>query len=219
MQCGSRLHLPNSALVSTSCCLVRFKGETGDFLLGAGHGLVSRTAAPGDLIDAAGGPAGIGRLSTWTTFYDAITADAALVRVKTGSVDPRIGALGLLRDGTAATPAPGDVLRIVGLAGGQVRQGTVARTGVDVPLPVTGPGWILPEIVYRNQIVCRPMFTEGGDSGALAIDSDGRAVGMVIGGRGYVKEGDDVFSETIITPIAAILNHRDFDAPLEIVAR
>ena len=61
------------------------------------------------------------------------------------------------------------------------------------------PGWN-ETLRYRDQLVCQPIITSGGDSGAVALDDQSRVVGMVVGGWTEMNE-------TIITPISTILNN------------
>ncbi|HEY8571589.1 hypothetical protein [Phenylobacterium sp.] len=190
-------------------------------LLGAGHGLVRRDARPGDLIEPVHQPGSpVGRLETWTTFYSAITADAALVWVDPARVSAEIEGLGRPDVQPNTSPAIGDTVTLKPLnPGGAPRQGVISHVEVDVVLPVTGPDWSIGNITYCRQMVCEPMFDQAGDSGAIVLDAHNRPVGMVIGGLPLVERyGGGWTSQTVITPIAAILSHPNFPDELEVVA-
>lgn len=160
----------------------------------------------------------LGRLLTWTTFYGSVTADIALVWVEPDHVAPTIQGLGLPAKDPAPLPNVGDELRLSPrTSSGVARTSRVATPRADVTLPVRGPDWSLADIVYRDQIICEPMFSQPGDSGAVVLDRQDRIVGMVIGGRPLVSHEDGWTSQTIITPISAILRHPDFCARLEIL--
>lgn len=212
---GDRIRYQGAATVSAGGCLARFTDLPGHLLLiGAAHGLVRKQARQGDPITAAADDVPIGTLLSWTTFRDEITADVALV-----DVDPAKVAAGTA---SQRPKPPGNIVRIgdrLTILGNQ-HAGTVAAIDVDVDLPVTGMDWMSPDpITYAGQIICEPMFTEGGDSGSIVLDDAGCVVGMVVGGRPLVQRDDQKWtSQTVITPIAAILRHPDFGGrTLEIV--
>lgn len=207
---GDLVRLSTSTAMSTGGCLVRFTDQPKRILLmGAAHGLVRKAACPGDLIVAADDDQPIGLLQTWTTFRASVLADVALVWVHPERVQAATAS------GTALKPPGGPLganqkVAIVGGVSGRGRTGTIASPSADVPLPVNGPGWHIDEVFYARQMICQPMFTRPGDSGAVVLDQGGALAGMVVAARGLVEIGGDWVSQSIITPIAAIFAHPDF---------
>lgn len=207
---GDLVRLSTSTAMSTGGCLVRFADRPKRILLMcAAHGLVRKAASPGDIIIAVDDDQPIGLLQTWTTFRASVLADVALVWVH----PKRVRATPT--SGTALKPPGGPLgasqrVTIVGGVSAPGKTGTIASPSADVPLPVNGPGWHIDEVFYARQMICQPMFTRPGDSGAVVLDENGALAGMVVAARGLVETGDDWVSQSIITPIAAILTHPDF---------
>lgn len=198
--CGDRIRNGNFP-PGASGCLVQFPEFPEKLLmLVAGHVVLTSFARPGDAIydDETGDF--IGRLFAWTAIDGDPTADAALVWVDPDLVGPELTALGTAAD-INANPAVGDILRIVPQAGQAMpREAIIRAVDTDVDIVVVGPGWdVAPTIRYRGQIVCDRLFTESGDSGAIALDARQCVVGMVVAGSSEVG--------TVITPIAAILDN------------
>jgi hypothetical protein len=192
----------------TAGCLVQFADESENiFCLTAGHVLVGRTAKQRDKVEAKELPGDvIGLLMGWTGLGGQTTVDAALVRVDLETVSPEIGSLGV-PTGVNLNPKVGDRLRIFAM--GKERSGTIKNIETDRVITMVGPDFEQ-LVTYRKQILCRN-FTVKGCSGAIAVDDDGRVVGMVVAG--------DENSFTLITPIGAILKHADWGEgePLVIV--
>lgn len=224
LQGGDMLRLAGSAAESSSGCLVRFASQPQRLLLlGCAHGLVRKAARQGDLVEAVEAPARpLGRLWTWTTLRSVITADVALVWVDPGRVSAEIGGLGAISAEPNLAPRVGDGLRMKPRVPGDApRRARISRIDEVAPLDAVGPDWSVPGVSYAGQIVCEPMFTRGGDSGAVVVGDDGRLVGMVVGARPLIDLGGGRYaSQTVITPIASILAHPDFAGDrLEIVAQ
>lgn len=191
-------------------CLAQFPDEPEKlFALTANHVLVGTKAQQFDRIVAKNLPGQtIGVLFGWTDLNKGTTTtDAALVWVDPALVSPELGPLGAPR-GTNLDPQPGARLRI--FAAGQVRSGTIKERSVDRTIEV-----VLPDFhgskTYLNQILC-DSFSVDGCSGAMAIDDDGKVVGMVVAGDGSTF--------TLVTPIDAVLANPDFGdgPPLQIRA-
>jgi Phage tail lysozyme len=193
----------------TAGCLVQFPDDPEKlFWLTAGHVLVGRTAKQFDPVEAKDLPAQtIGLLYGWTSLGGPTTTDAAIVQVHPELVLPEIGTLGVPK-GTNVVPKVGEKLTIFAM--GETRSGTIEKIGVDMPISMVGPDFEQ-TITYVNQIRCGS-FSVDGCSGAIAIDENGDAVGMVVAGDGS--------SFTLVTPIDALLSHPDWGQgpPLEIQA-
>ncbi len=215
--CGGPIRLRGAQSRSTSGCLVRFVDQPRIVLmLSAAHGLVSRQASQDDIVETTSGRA-LGRLRTWTTFYQSVTADVALIWIDPKIVLPSVVGIGDLAATTNSAPAASQAVRIV--RDGTIKTGAVRTASGDLELNVEGIDWRLEGIAYREQIICDPMFTQGGDSGAIAVDGLNQVVGMVVGGRPYVSNDGDPYSASLITPIDAILRHPDFQGRLELVTQ
>jgi hypothetical protein len=212
-QCGDRLRYGGFE-PGASGCLVRFTDSPDQLLmLVAGHVVLTPSAKRGDaiLIDD-GSNRTLGRLWTWTTIDGDPTADVALVWVDPTLVSPGLRGLGVPSTTVNARPAENDVVRIVPPDGQQgARVAKIRTVDTDVNVIVSGPGWDhSPLITYRSQIVCDQMVSMGGDSGTVALDDQGRVVGMVVAGSSAIG--------TVITPIEAILSNAAWgDQRLEIV--
>jgi hypothetical protein len=193
----------------TAGCLVQFPDDPEKlFWLTAGHVLVGRTAKQFDPVEAKDLPGQtIGLLYGWTSLGGPTTTDAAIVQVHPELVLPDIGTLGVPK-GTNVVPQVGAKLTIFAM--GQTRSGTIEKIGVDMPITMVGPDFEQ-TVTYVNQIRC-DNFSGDGCSGAIAIDENGDAVGMVVAG--------DSSTFTLVTPIDALLSHPDWgDGPaLEIQA-
>ncbi len=166
-------------------------------MLTAGHAVVSSVAEQGNVISSVATGEAIGSLFCWTNIDGNPTADAALIWVDPAKVAARIRGL------TAPTlvntrPAEGDVVRIMpAQVGGVPRQAKIRAIDQAVDLMVGGPGWPeAPTITYQGQIFTDDLISDAGDSGALVLDWQGQAVGMVVAGS--LETG------TVITPITAI---------------
>ena len=208
IQCGASIRYPNFER-GTAGCLVRFTDTpTRVLLMTAGHVVLPSYARQNDAIYAVDLPSVVlGTLRTWTNFQDDPTADAALIWVDPNLIDPTI--VGLCAPTTFnTTPQVGDTLRIFpGPGQSAPRQTSIQKVGnVDMSMPAWND-----TINYRNQLLCQPLVTISGDSGAIALDSQNRVVGMVVGGSSDT-------SQTLVTPIAAILNNSAWNgAQLELL--
>ena len=208
LQCGSGIQYPKFEQ-GTGGCLVRFT-DTPDhvLLLTAGHVVLPSYARQNDAIYATDPPnLALGTLRTWTNFQDIPTADAALIWVDPTLVDCRIIGLGIPR-GFNTTPQIGDRLRIVPSQGNlPPRETSIQRVdSIDMSMP----GWGV-TLTYSNQLLCEPLVTTPGDSGAIALDGSNNVVGMVVGGS--LATG-----QTCITPISAILSNSAWNgAQLELL--
>lgn len=207
---GQRVAIAGTRHVSTGGCLVRFTNQPARvLLLGAGHGLVGANARPGDpVIDFDSGIT-IGKLLTWTTFRDDITADAALVWVDRKRVSAASVA-GVKAGQPGAALSAGAPLTMIGPSAGNIRTGVVGQLDADVALSPSGVGWGPVPVVYSHQILSQEMFSQDGDSGAIVLDKSGGTAGMVVAAQPAVFDGNNWVSRTIITPIAGILGHPDF---------
>ena len=166
----------------------------------AGHAVVSTLAEQGNVISSATTGEAIGSLFCWTNIDGNPTADAALIWVDPAKVSAQIRGL------TAPTlvngqPAEGDVVRIMpAQIGGVPRQAKIRAIDQEIDLMVGGPGWPeAPTITYQGQIFTDELISDAGDSGALVLDAQGRAVGMVVAGS--METG------TVITPMTAIFTN------------
>jgi hypothetical protein len=191
-------------------CLVQFPDEPEKlFLLTANHVLVATTARQFDRVVAKDLPGQtIGVLFGWTDLNKGpTTTDAALVQVDPALVSPELGPLGPPKGGNLE-PLVGTKLTIFAM--GQRRSGTIQKIGMDQAIEVVGPDFRESK-TYSNQILC-DSFSVDGCSGAMAIDDEGKIVGMVVGGDGSTF--------TLVTPIDAVLSNPDFGdgPPLEIRA-
>ncbi|MGH7064965.1 MAG: phage tail tip lysozyme, partial [Stellaceae bacterium] len=178
----------------------------------ASHVLVATKAQQFDPVVAKDLPGQtLGILFGWTDLTKGVTTtDAALVQVDPALVSPELGPLGLPK-GTNLDPRIGARLSI--FAAGQVRSGVIREIGVDRAVEVVGPDFTGSK-TYLNQIRC-DNFSLPGCSGAIAIDDDGKVVGMVVAGDGSTF--------TLVTPIDAVLANPDFTdsgrgPPLEVQA-
>lgn len=207
---GQSVMIDGSNRVSTGGCLVRFADAPRRvLLLGTTHGLVRAKAQPGDVIRSAADNTALGKLQTWTTFRETSTADAALVWVDPERVSP-VSAGGVTPTTLSVAPDIGATVRMVGPSAQIIPHGTVTYTAQDVPLSPLGDGWGPITVVYAGQILCSPKFSHDGDSGSIVIDAANSVIGMVVAGRSLVQDGDNWVSQTVVTPIASILNHPDF---------
>ncbi len=191
-------------------CLLQFPDEPEKlFLVTANHVLVATTAQQFDPVVAKDLPGQtLGVLFGWTDLNKGpTTTDAALVQVDPALVSPELGPLGPPK-GTNLDPRVGARLSI--FAAGQVRSGVIREIGVDRTVEVVGPDFTATK-TYLNQIRC-DNFSVPGCSGAIAVDDDGKVVGMVVAGDGSTF--------TLVTPIDAVLANPDFGdgPPLEIRA-
>ncbi|MFZ5551327.1 MAG: phage tail tip lysozyme [Pseudomonadota bacterium] len=196
--CGDRLRFGRFE-PGSSGCLVRFADFPDRVLmLAAGHVLLPPFAQQGDAITTGEGDDIIGRLFTWTSIDGDPTTDAVLIWIDPAKVTPELKGL-RAPTGINLAPARGDVIRIVPHAGQQAaREARIEAVDADIDVLVAGPGWpTTPTITYRSQIRTDRLISEGGDSGAVALDAQGRAVGMVVAGSAGTG--------TVITPMAAIL--------------
>lgn len=195
--CGDKIGQGEN--VGRAGCLVRFKGDpTRVLLVTAMHVLVGMNTLPGSPVLADDGTV-IGSALFWSSLDGLTTVDAALVWVDPTRVGPNFGDLGPFK-GTNLAPSQGDRLR---LADG--RAATIKDIGVTVTVTASGPDWHETR-PYQNQIIC-PQFTDHGDSGAAAMDDNGKLVGIVVAG-GKLDDGTAV---TLITPIAAVLEPEIWD--------
>lgn len=207
-QCGDRVQYGTYGS-GTSTCLLRFKEYPNRLLLlTAGHVVLPTFARQGDeihAIDASGSPQAIGRLLTWTTIDGDPTTDAALIWVCPDLVDAR------LRFGdnlaTLQPPVAPTVGRPIQTAGHRLLRNEsdpkIATADEDVAgMIVIGPDWAASSaITYKSQIVSDRIFTQGGDSGSVVVDSEMRVIGMVIG-----ADEDQETGFTVITPFSALLD-------------
>lgn len=199
--CGDRLRYGDFS-PGAAGCLVRFPSFPERLLmLTAGHVVLPTWAQRLDAIqDAASGQL-LGRLLSWTTIDGDPTADVALIWVDPAMVSPDFR--GSLEAPTEINhhPQRGEALFIAPQPGQDMpRQASIRDVDADVRLLVAGPGWqTTPTLVYQSQILSDRMFSAGGDSGSIALDGQGRVVGMVVAG------GADIGS--VITPIGPILSN------------
>jgi hypothetical protein len=200
LPCGSTIRRFDATNVAgTAGCLVQFPDVPDKLLLlTAGHVLVGRTAKQFDAVKADDLPGqAIGCLFGWTSLEGPTTTDAALVHVDPAVVVADIRPLGALSD-TNLRPAVGDTLTVV--VAGNSHTATVSKVGDDVSVDIVGPDF-RQTVVYRNQIVCTGIAADN-RAGAMAVDSNKKIVGMVIGG--------DATTFTLVTPIDALLSHPDW---------
>jgi hypothetical protein len=187
-------------------------------MLAAGHVVVPSNARQNDPIVAPDLPGStLGRLLTWTDFDGDTTCDAALIWVDPDLVSAEINGLGV-PTGVNTNPKPGDEVRLSPDPGGtgDVRTTKISEVGADIVVDVTGPDWST-TVTYRKQILCSPMVSHGGDSGAIVLDADDRVIGMIVaGGAGDTARDPGV---TIVTPIAALLNNIDWQGTLNLVTQ
>lgn len=196
--CGDRLRFGRFE-PGSSGCLVRFADFPDRVLmLAAGHVVLPTFAQQGDAITTDSGDDIIGRLFTWTNIDGDPTTDAALVWIDPAKVAPELKGL-QAPTGINLAPAKGELVRIVPHVGqAAAREARIEAVDADIDVLVVGPGWpTAPTITYRSQIRTDRLITEGGDSGAIALDAQGRVVGMVVAGSASTG--------TVITPIAPIL--------------
>jgi len=196
--CGGQLQYGRFA-PGTGGCLVRFPQIPDRVLLmTAGHVVLPAFAARGDaIVDVVSGEM-LGRLFSWTTIDGNPTADAALIWVDPAKVSADILGLGAPK-GVNLQPVTEQEVMIAPHAGQtQPRRARIRALAEDVDVIVGGPGWPdAPTITYHRQIVTHTVMSEGGDSGSLVVDSEMRAVGMVV--------ASSAATGTVITPITAIL--------------
>ena len=200
-RCGDRLRYGNFDSGSSGC-LVRFTSQLDRLLmLTAGHVVLPIFARQGDAITNDAGDVQIGRLYTWTTIDGDPTTDAALIWVDPDLIDPSLGALGVPTG--ASTAFVGQSIQTAAHPlRGNGQDPTIANVAIDVPnVLAVGPGWpTAPTITYRDQISTSGHFTDGGDSGSIAVDAKLGVIGMVVG------DGDDGSGGvSMITPISALL--------------
>ncbi len=190
-------------------CLLQFPDEPEKlFVVTASHVLVATKAQQFDRVVAKDLPGQtLGVLFGWTDLSKGpTTADAALVQVDPALVSPELGPLGPPK-GTNLDPQVGAKLSI--FAAGQVRSGVIREIGADRTVEVVGPDFTGTK-TYLNQIRC-DNFSVPGCSGAIAIDDDGKVVGMVVAGDGSTF--------TLVTPIDAVLANPDFTESTKAAAR
>jgi Phage tail lysozyme len=200
LSCGSTIRRFDAAnLAGAAGCLVQFQDVTDKLLLlTAGHVLVGRTAKQFDAVTADDLPGqAIGCLFGWTSLDGPTTTDAALVHVDPALVVADIGSLGA-PNGPNFSPAVGDTLTIV--VNDNSHTAEVSKVGDDVSIDVVGPDF-RQTVMYRNQIVCTGIAVDG-CAGSMAVDSNKKIVGMVVGG--------DTTAFTLVTPIDALLSHPDW---------
>lgn len=208
VDCGGKIRYSEASDLCTSGCLVRFHDQPDIIMmLSVAHGLVRREANQQDIVMTRTGRR-LGRLRTWTTFYQAVTADIALVWIDPAAITAKVAKIGALKGEPVGKVSPQQTLRF--LSGGGVQEGTVRNVSGDLTLNVEGIDWNLRDIDYCEQIICDPKCSQDGDSGAIVVDADNGVVGMIVGARDYVSNNGDPYSATLITPIGAILNHPDF---------
>ena len=198
--CGDRLQY-GTFESGTGGCLVQFP-ELNDrvLLLTAGHVVLPSFAQQGDAIyDTVTGEI-IGTLFAWTQLDGDPTTDAALIWIDPAKVSPIIRSLGAPTD-ISMQPAVGDVIRIAPHIGQTaVRETKIKAVGQNIDIAVGMPGSLeATRTIYRNQILTERPVSEGGDSGAIAVDGQGRVVGMVVAGS--------IDTGTVITPIAPIFKN------------
>ncbi len=198
--CGDRIRLANFS-VGTGGCLARFREFPERLLLlTAGHAVLTPTAAQGDQILRADTGEALGRLLTWTRIDGDPTADVALIWVDPSNVSPALRVLGMPNP-EPASPVVNDLVRTIPKQGeSSERRASIRSLGSSMDMRIEGPAWPRAVVVnYANQIWLNELTSDPGDSGSLAVDAAGRAVGMVVGGSPE--------SGTIITPMRAILNN------------
>lgn len=191
-------------------CLVAFRDSPERVMaLTARHVVLPSQAKQNDPIYAATGQH-LGILRGWTAGGAQVAADAAVVWVDPALVSPEIEGLGA-PTGVNLTPKVGDVVRLCPLAPATtVRTARISRTGASVEAKIRGPNWSR-LATYKDHILISPLVSQGGDSGSVVLDVQGRVVGMVVAGSAATNE-------TVVTPIGAILNHPDFQGRMDVLS-
>lgn len=206
---GDRICLQGCNEEGTGGCLVRFTDRPDRvMLMTAGHYLLPRNARQGDEVDDIASVTSIGQLWTWTTLDGDVTADVALVWADPARVSPHIRDLGLLRGITNVEMGQpvflcsrrGKIGMVVNFLSRDIEVGATGPARRAIPGRGAVPGWGPTRYVYRNQILCKPAVSIPGDSGSLVVDEAGRVAGLLVGGGEW----------TVVTPIAAILQHHDW---------
>ena len=128
-----------------------------------------------------------------------VVRDVALIKI-----DSDVEVSNISRDGVGLTGirdpdslTAGEVLQLSGFKSINRRSGRVIHTKAVLPVKYTGLG----NINFKDVIVCDRMSEEG-DSGAIALDTQGRGVGMLVGG-GQASQSDKNVS--VFVPLQAIL--------------
>ena len=218
--CGGAIGSANDA--GRSGCLVQYKGNPHMVLmLTALHVLVGANAKRGDPVASLASPGTtLGALRNWSNLDDGdTTVDAALVWIDPEKVSAQIVGLGAPSATTNPTPQVGDAVHLCpAIVGAAVRTSTIQQLGQSVDITVSADGWRLEDFTYQKQILCSPMISEAGDSGAVVLDAQNRVVGMVVAGVPEAMFQGQACSQTVITPIDAILSHPAFAGQLEVLA-
>jgi hypothetical protein len=187
-------------------------------MLTALHVLVGSDAKRGDLVSSLETPGQtLGLLRNWGTVKGSAAIDAALVWVDPARVSAEIAGLGAPSPTINPAPQVGDELSLCPwTTGGAVRTSQVQQVGQPRQFPLAAPGWNL-EVNFDSLIICSPMFSCPGDSGAAVLDAQKRVVGIVVGSLSETTFEGQPCSQTWIAPIQAILEYPAFAGKLQVL--
>jgi hypothetical protein len=173
-------------------CLAIKSDGGGPYFLSAAHVLAVPDVGPvgGDVVQPgildqfpSGSDFEVGSLFQWSSFeYEPSTnentIDAAIARVANpNDVDSTIQGLGPLK-GTSDQLEIGDQVRISGRTSG-VNIGEVrALHCVSPEISIKRGDGSIGTVVFHDMVVCTP-FSQDGDSGAIVMDDNSRAVGLL----------------------------------------
>ncbi len=202
-------------------CLVAYRDDPKRiYMISVGHGLLHQGAARGDpIVSDLDRTRVIGRLENWATFTEEMTADVALVWIDPTQVSAGNAGMGSLK-GENRAPAPGTGVRLYKSVPGSILQGQVParRETITIP-PIVCNDWQTEQAIsYLDQMACTPVFNFAGSSGAVVIDPDNRVVGMAVA-VDTIEEDGHFTTRTVVTPIAAILDHEELGKNLVIVTK
>lgn len=188
----------------TSTCFVRDKTPGGSImLLSAAHVLTAwGVASPGDAVlmppGTLGGEAETDTIARFERMVPLrFTAegyvnrvDAAVATLEPGAgADVEIPLLG--RPQEVTRPQIGGAVRMVGAASGPL-EGIVQDVDCMLAFDYRRPDGTWSRAGFRKLIRCDQMASRGGDSGALLVDDEGRAIGIHMAG-----DGQDAYSSRI----------------------
>ena len=210
VKCGTGIRYGDFPLGASGCLIAFRDSPERVMILTAGHVVLPSAAQQNDPVFSASGQQ-LGVLRGWTGFGGPTTTDAAVIWVDPALVSPEIVGLGA-PTGVNLSPQVGDVVRLYPRPdGAPVRTGKISRKGVPIDINLHGPDWAQP-LTYQDQIMVSPQISQGGDSGAVVLDVQGRVVGMVVAGSAATDE-------TVVTPIGAILDHPDFKGRMDVLGQ
>lgn len=127
-------------------------------------------------------PRRIGVLSDWieiTTRTDRqYIGDLALAALS-GSVSPVLpGGIGIPAGVNMNRPPKGSAVKIYSVAGGAVRTSIVAESDYSDSLHYSDDDGNQLSVRFRNVVLCRPAYSEPGDSGSVVLNDDNEVVGI-----------------------------------------